>query len=68
MNLRVLPLALLAVLCLSGAVPTTAVAEDEKCVEKCDEGADACMSDAGDDEKKQKACDDEFEACTSKCS
>ena len=47
---------------------TTAFAEDEKCVEKCDEGADACMSDAGDDEKKQKACDDEFEACTSKCS
>ena len=68
MNLRVLPLALLAVLCLSGAVPTTAFAEDEKCVVKCDEGADACMSDAGDDEKKQKACDDEFEACTSKCS
>jgi hypothetical protein len=36
-------------------------------VEKCDEGADVCMSDAGDDEKKQKACDEEFEACTSKC-
>jgi hypothetical protein len=67
MNLRVLPLALLAVFCLAGAASTTAFAEDEKCVEKCDEGADVCMSDAGDDEKKQKACDEEFEACTSKC-
>ena len=33
MNLRVLPLALLAVLCLAGAAPATAFAEDEKCIE-----------------------------------
>ena len=67
MNLRVLPLALLAALCLAGAAPITAYAADDKCVEKSDEGADACMSDAGDDEKKQKACDEEYEACTNKC-
>ena len=67
MNLRVLPLALLAGLSLAGAVPTVAVAADDKCVEQCDEDADACMSDAGDDEKKQKSCDEKYDECIKKC-
>lgn len=67
MNLRVLSYALLAVLCLAGATPAVTYAADDACIEKCDEAADACMSDAGDDEKKQKACDETYEACTAKC-
>ena len=67
MNLRILPYALLAAISLAGATPTVAYATDDKCIEKCDEEADACMSDAGDDEKKQKECDEKYEACTTKC-
>ena len=67
MNLRVLPLALLAALCIAGTVPTVARAADDKCVEQCDEDADACMNDAGDDEKKQKSCDEKYDDCIKKC-
>jgi hypothetical protein len=67
MNLRVLSLSLLAALGLTGAVSTLAHAEDDQCVEKCDEAADACMSDAGDDENKQKACDEKYDECIKKC-
>jgi hypothetical protein len=67
MNLRVLSLALLAGLFLAGAVPSAAFAADDKCVEQCDEGADACMNDAGDDEKKQKSCDEKYDECIKKC-
>ncbi len=67
MNLRALSYALLAALALVGATPAVSYAADDKCIETCDEEADACMSDAGDDEKKQKSCDEKYEACTAKC-
>ena len=63
MNLRTLPLAFLSALTLTlclAAVPNPAFAveksapqTDDQCVAKCDEGADVCMTEAGEDEKKQ---------------
>ena len=42
-------------------------APDEKCVARCDEETDTCMSGAGKDKQKKEACDDSYTDCLQKC-
>ena len=40
---------------------------DEKCVARCDEESDKCMSAAGKDKQAKTSCDDKYSDCLQKC-
>ncbi len=40
---------------------------DEKCVARCDEDSDKCMSAAGKDKQGKAICDEKYSDCLQKC-
>jgi hypothetical protein len=40
---------------------------DEKCVARCDEESDKCMSAAGKDKQAKTSCDEKYSDCLQKC-